>query len=477
MEPLKYLDKYRKIYNARDTRRRFIPIEKIAADPLKYGYPSLVDELPSDYKSNAKQEAFINSKHKITASICANRGGKSEALAIKAIKTLESIKVDRGGRYWILTESFDLQKSGIQTKINMYFKPERIDQDSIAYIRKGIYSSFIYVNKHGVKIPVEFKTYEQGYAKLQAAKLYGATFDEEPPEDIYQEVRTRTVDLRGKIDFGFTPLKGFTWSYKQIKNANDPDIICFNWGMQDNPFIPRSEIAQLKRSLSNKQAMMRLYGEYQGSEGMIYASFERNVNLRKDLLDRDYPVSVSIDWGISCISVGFFQERMISYSMIDAPKKENYLVDAFEMSGAGYGQVMNAILKKGYHIPSNEWFCDPAGRARSQATRTGVSLLQKIKSEYGVDFTYIKKLGVEESIELVDSMFKNANGDSRFFMQEGIKLNERGDTPEMRIEGYVRDENTHQPVKDGINDHFCDMVRYYIANKLRAEMRPAFKQH
>jgi phage terminase large subunit-like protein len=476
MNPLEYLKKYKIIYDARDTRRRFIPLEKVGSDPAKYGFSALIQDLPDNYVSNAKQGEFINSKHKITAAICANRGGKSEALAIKCIKTLENIKVDKGGRYWVLTESFDLQKSGIQTKIKTYFKPERIDSASIANVKKDVYHSFTYVNKHGIKIPIDFKTYEQGVSKLQAAKLYGATFDEEPPEDIYDEVRTRTIDLNGKIDLGFTPLKGFTWSYKRILNARSSTILCLNWGMADNPFIPRNEIEDMKRDMSPKKAKMRLYGLYQGAEGMIYDSFDREKHVKKDLYDERFPVSVSVDWGIHCVSVGFFQERTV-LGHLRPDHKENYLIDSFEMTGAGYGDVMKTILNKRYYIPPDEWFCDPAGSARSQATRTGVSLLQKIKSDFGIQFKYIKKLGVEESIDMVDSTFQNANGQVRFFIQEGIKLNDRGDTPEMRIEGYVRDENTQQPIKDGINDHFCDMLRYYIANKLREEIKTPFKQH
>jgi len=474
MEPLDYLHKYQRIYEARETRRRFIPLEKIAKNPRKYGYSFLIERLPKNYVSNAKQEAFLRSKAKITAAICANRGGKSEVLAIKALRNLESIKIEQGGRYWILTESFDLQKAGIQTKINIYFKPERIVPSSISYVKKGVYHSFDYINKWGVRIPVEFKTYEQGVSKLQAAKLYGASIDEEPPEEIYDEVRTRTVDLQGPIDFGFTPLKGFTWSYRRLFNANTSNVNVYNWGMADNPFIPSEEIADMRRDYSVKKFNMRGKGLFQGSEGMIYESFERGRNVRPNLFDERFPVSVSIDWGIVCVSIGFFQQKTIT-SMLGTVKKENYLFDAMEITGAGYGQVMKAILAKQYYIPADEWFCDPAGRARSQATKTGVSLLQKIKKDYGIDFRYIKRVGVEESIDMVDSMFLNANQESRMFIQKGIKMNARGDTPEMRIEGYVRDDKNNQPIKDGINDHFCDMLRYYVVNKLREEVRPGIR--
>jgi phage terminase large subunit-like protein len=469
-----YLKKYKSIYDARDTRRKFIPLEKISNDPVRYGYKWLLDQLPEGYKSNAKQEAFINSKQKITASICANRGGKSEALAIKAIKTLESIKVDRGGAYWVITESYDLQRDGIQTKINLYFKPERIDQESISYVKKGCFAGFDYINKHGIRIPVRFKTYEQGESKLQAAKLYGASFDEEPPEKVFDEVYTRTIDLNGKIDMAYTPLKGLTWSYKRI--FCDPDVLSLNWGMADNPFIPRDEITKALSTWTKRKVMMRIYGQYQGAEGIVFDSFDRDANVKPNLYDERFPVSVCVDWGVRVVCIQFFQERTIT-SQLGTVKKENYMVAAVELAGAGYGHVMKYILSRGYYIPPNEYFCDPAGSARSQATKTGTSLLRNIEKDYGIKFRYIKKLGIEESIEIVNAWFMNAEGKPRIFIQEGITLNEAGDTPEMRIENYVRDDETKQPVKDNINDHFCDSFRYYCANKNREETGGRYIQH
>ena len=75
----------------------------------------------------------------------------------------------------------------------------------------------------------------------------------------------------------------------------------------------------------------------------------------------------------------------------------------------------------------------------------------------------IKVIGVD----VVNSYFENARGEARLFIQEGIQLNAKGESPEKRIESYVRDEDTGEPIKDGINDHFCDMLRYYLLNKIR----------
>jgi len=443
-------------YKFRDYHKPFAPLEEIAANPELYGYHFPPRE------SKAKQRLFIESDKKICAAILANRGGKTEAGAVKFINAC--LKQKNGGRAWILSPSFDSQKSGVQEKLLEYLKPSHIEskQFAVGSALKQI------VLTNGVII--EFKTYEQGREKLQSAKLFIAWFDEEPKDEaVFNEVYTRTLDLKGQIILTFTPLNGLTWSHKKIFNSTRKDILVVNWGMADNPFIALEEIEQLKQQLSHKQAQMRLYGKYMGSEGAVYQVFDRNTHVQPSIFDMEMPVEVSIDWGVVVAAVGFFQHKKIlkKGKMVD----NYYLIDAMELTNVGYGTVMQSVFKraseKRYFIPEDGWICDPAGRQRSQATKTGSSLLTRIKEEYGVEFKYLKKLGIEESIEIVSSLMMNEVGEARFFIQEGIQLNDKGDTPEMRIEGYVRDEDTKKPIDDEINTHLNDLIRYYCANKLR----------
>lgn len=452
-------------YNARLFRKRFTPLEDIAKDPKKYGYSKLLPR-----PSNAKQGEFLRDRRKVTAIVAANRAGKSEGAVVKALKIC--LKQKSGGSFWFLSESFDAQRLGIQEKITEYLKPE--DIKAISYIRRGIYSNMTLAND----VFIDFKTYEQGRDKLQSAKLIGALFDEEPPEDIYEEVYTRTIDLEGQCILAFTPLKGMTWSYQKIYNNKSSMVGVYNWGMVDNPFIPLHEIEELKRNLSAKKAKMRLYGQYQGSERAIFDVFDRSTHVRPNLLNRDMPVDVSIDWGINITAVTFWQGfKGVKLDVTTGIKKmveEHYIVDAVELSGHSYPAVMHYILNKRYWVEN--WYCDPAGRARSQASKAGASLLEMIKKEFGITFKYITKLGVEESIDVMNSYFKNSKCEARLFINEGIKLNAVGDTPEMRFENYIRDDETGQPIKDGVNDHLVDCARYGLLNRIRGQDR-GFVQH
>ena len=443
---LDVIEKYRAIQDARPYRKRFIPVEDVAADPCFYGFSF------DSVKSTAKQREFIRDKSKIVALIAANRCGKTEAGAIKALDICR--RSEKPGIFWIITESYDLQVSGVKVKIDDYLKSSDVSDRQMATPKA--YKSITL--KNGVMI--EFKTFEQGARKLQSAKLIGAWIDEEPPEAIFDEVYTRTVDLSGQIVLTFTPLKGRTWSYHRLFSSNAPQISLYKWGMADNPFIPRTEIEFLRSILSKKKARTRLDGEYVSAEGAVFDMFDRETHMRKLEYDPRLPAFVCVDWGVRFTDVGFYQYNRA----ID----EHYLNDHFRLEGAGYQKVLNHIKIKPYNIES--YFCDPAGSARSQSTRFGVSLVAMIRDEFHIEFKYIKKLGIEESIEIVDSYMMNGDGKPRFFINSPL-IEVAG-----YIENYVRDDKTNEAIKDGVNDHFCDQMRYYFSNMMRREGRSGWAQ-
>jgi phage terminase large subunit-like protein len=68
-----------------------------------------------------------------------------------------------------------------------------------------------------------FKSYDQGREKWQGETLDLVWFDEEPPEDIYVEGRTRRNATAGMTLLTFTPLKGLSVVVNSFKGAaGDP---------------------------------------------------------------------------------------------------------------------------------------------------------------------------------------------------------------------------------------------------------------
>ena len=64
-----------------------------------------------------------------------------------------------------------------------------------------------------------FKSYDQGRRKWQGETLDFVWFDEEPPEDIYIEGKTRTNAAGGIVWLTFTPLLGMSSVVHSFKDA------------------------------------------------------------------------------------------------------------------------------------------------------------------------------------------------------------------------------------------------------------------
>lgn len=440
-------------YCLRKFRKIFIPIEETAH---KLGKPS-----------KAKQADFLKDKSKIVALICANRSGKTQAGAVKFIDTCLEYPKDES---WVLTETHELQRASVQPKILEYLKPEDIKTyvnglKAIKYLDR--YTISIIELKNGHRIV--FKSYEQGRERLQAAKLRQAWFDEEPPEDVFDEVLTRTTDLGGQVLLTFTPLLGMTWSYKEIlKKADGKWISVYNWGMIDNPYIPETEIEFLKGKLSPRMALARLEGKHAAVGKIVFDPWDRDIHVKPLKYELDLQTDVTVDWGVDVTSITLHQHD--PHAVIDDKKtKEKKLIEHFymikyiELKGAGYPEVMRRIQTLPYII--TDYFCDPTQRGRSQVSKTGTSLLKIIEDEYKIKFKYTKNVGLEESIEIFNSFLMNAQGEARYFVADTETLFME------RIENYKRDDDTLEPVKDGINDHAADNARYYLINKIKHRYR------
>lgn len=76
-------------------------------------------------------------------------------------------------------------------------------------------------HKSGGDSILQFKTYEQGRERWQGPTLNGIWYDEEPPEDIYEEGITRTNTTEGPNALTFTPLLGMSTVVRKFISTDD----------------------------------------------------------------------------------------------------------------------------------------------------------------------------------------------------------------------------------------------------------------
>ncbi len=83
-----------------------------------------------------------------------------------------------------------------------------VDKPSLARGITDAYDTIQVRHKSGGVSVARFKSYEQGRTKFQGESIDWGWADEEPPEDVYAELLTRTVATGGMCFMTFTPLKG-----------------------------------------------------------------------------------------------------------------------------------------------------------------------------------------------------------------------------------------------------------------------------
>ena len=145
-----------------------------------------------------------------------------------------------------------------------------------------------------------FANYTQETRQMQGFKLNIAVFDEQPPDDFFSEIVTRTATTQGQVLCSFTPLKGLNglvskfWhreeGYEHIRVSWDDCPEYDPWG---EPFLLMSTRLQLERDYLPHERDARRNGVPVMGKGAVFSlstwptytstdhDFKRYINLRR----------------------------------------------------------------------------------------------------------------------------------------------------------------------------------------------------
>lgn len=219
-----------------------------------------------------------------------NRTGKTECGAAEAAWLLRGNHPYRKVRGavvgWAVSVSYGAGREVAQKKLLSYLNPEWLA--SVGMLKGsrggtdgGIVDYIAVKNVFGTLSYVYFKSCEAGREKFQGSSLDFVWFDEEPPEDIYEECRMRVFDRKGDIFGTMTPLKGMTFVYDKIylNNVNDDETWCVFMEWADNPYLSPDEIKRLSAVLSPDALKSRRYGCFADTGEVVYCEFDESVHV------------------------------------------------------------------------------------------------------------------------------------------------------------------------------------------------------
>lgn len=240
-----------------------------------------------------------------------NRTGKTECGAVECVWMALGTHPYRPNRRdvagWVVSPTQQVQRDVAQAKILKYLPKRYIVDVVMSQGRQGSPESGIidYItvkNAFGGVSKIGFRSSDQGREKFQGASLDFVWFDEEPPQDIYEECRMRVFDKKGDIFATMTPLKGLSWVYDAVELNKSDDREIWREYMQwsDNPFLDSEERKAMERVMSASEQQSRRYGKFYSQNGLVYPEFDEAVHVIEPFpVPSDWQEDISIDPGLA----------------------------------------------------------------------------------------------------------------------------------------------------------------------------------
>ena len=252
------------------------------------------------YKPHASQAKFHFSNAKEKLYIGGNRCGKTVAAVTEAVMWLTGEHPYRTdippppirGRCVAVDIEDGIKKIAIpefQKWVPLSYLKNQSWDDSYDKQSKTLYlinGSFI-----------EFMSYEQEQQKFAGTSRHFVMFDEEPPEDIYNECLMRLVDTNGSYWISMTPMLELTWVQNRIYEPwlrDDKSIFVLEVQTSENPYVSQEAMDRLTRGLDEDEQATRRGGKFITRTGLIYGEsfdpryFDKGGNLLPDITGKDF---------------------------------------------------------------------------------------------------------------------------------------------------------------------------------------------
>lgn len=214
-------------------------------------------------------------------------------------------------------------------------------------------------HKSGGLSRVGFKTYEQGRRKWQGTSKDLLWFDEEPPQDIFTEGLTRTLDRKGLTILSFTPLFGISEVVHHFMDGGSGiHLVQATW--DDAPHLDDEARAQMLASYPEHERATRAKGVPMVGSGLIYGVPDERISCRAFKIPDHFRQIVGIDFGIDHPAAAVWLAHDPDHDIL-------YVTDGYKVSGETPAYHAAAIKRRGDWIPV-AWPHDGSHREKSSGT-------------------------------------------------------------------------------------------------------------
>jgi len=274
------------------------------------------------------------------------------------------------------------------------------------------------------------------------------------PEVWPQIIRPALSDKQGKAVL-ISTANGFNW-FKKIYDSGR--WTKYKWPTILNPLITEDELEDVKAEISESDYRQEYLAEFITRAGRVYQEFDdENVIINADL--SEYDIYLGMDFGYAAPTA-------VAFLAVDRGTQNKVIqFDELEIARTQMDKVIDKIITKlgeNGMSPKDVILCytDPAGNAEELSS--GASPVDMLRNR---GFNVVNKGShIQPGLAHVRSYIKNTKGERRYFVYDKcVKTIEAFNAYQYapNNNGNIKEE----ALKDGVNDHIMDAIRYFFVNR------------
>lgn len=328
------------------------------------------------YTAYPKQEEFHAARTRERLFMAGNQLGKTMAGAAECAMHLTGRYPEKwkGRRFrkppvaWAAGDTGEVVRDTIQRLLvgrvgqegTGFIPADAIIETKAAMGTSDLISTIRVQHKSGGESLLTLKSYSQGRSKFQGETLSFVWADEEPPEDIYSEMLTRTNATKdGFIYMTFTPLLGMSNVVKRFMLEESKDRSVTQMTIDDAPHFTQEEREQIIASYQPHELEARVKGIPVMGSGIVYPVTEEQITCD--------PIPIPAHWPRwAALDLGWDHPTAAVFLAWDRDADTIYVTDCYRQSKETPIVHAGAIKPRGDWLPV-AWPSDGASKGKDGA--------------------------------------------------------------------------------------------------------------
>lgn len=410
-----------------------------------------------EVKLNTWQLEVAKDKHRFRVICAGRRSGKSVLARLTLLKwALENI-----GTYYLVSPTYRQAKE-------IHWR-EFVKEIPQAWINKKNETELSIVLKNGSVIALKGA---ENPDTLRGVKLRGLVIDEIASirnwDWLWQEVlRPTLTDYQAPAIFISTP-KGFNHFYELYEQGQtgDEDYKSWKFTSYDNPYIPKEEIDNAKKELTEDTFAQEYLADFRKFTGLVYKEFQRETHVISGFEVTDnYRIYRSLDFGST-------NPTVCLWIAVDGDDN-HFIIDEHYHTGETIDYHAGQINASKYSQKVVQTYGDPSGAQWIQEfAQRGVHITPATK-ETGTAFNTWVRYGIEKVAErlkqipghTVPSTNRNA---SLYVFSNCTNTIKEFETYRWKEKSVTQAQDLNEPdVPEKANDHAMDALRYFAVSYVK----------